>query len=276
MRTGLKKRRRKIFGKEVNIRELDNFALVESVYPARSLMARHTHEIAHVSFVLQGSFTEICGRAAERSSNASTLVIHPPDEDHAVKFHDAGARIFSFHVKNRMLQKIQDFTDVLDAPAVFGGGQSTWLAARLYQESRAMDAVAPLMIEALAFEIIAASSRRIESLRERNVPRWLKQAQEYLHAHFAENISFAALAQTVGVHPVYLAREFRRAFRCTMGEYVRRLRIEAAAAEISGSDAPLGEIALKFGFYDQSHFSNVFKSIVGITPAQYRAAFRQS
>ena len=269
----LKNDRRKIFGKEIRSRVLPNFALVDCLYPPKSTMLPHTHEIAHVSLVLQGSFTEICG-LKKRSSDSSTLVIHPPGEDHAVTFHDAGARVFSFHVKNRVLGRIRDFTKILDEPAAFGGGQPAWLAAQLYRESRATDAAASLMIEGLSFEIIAAISRRAESQRERQIPKWLKQAQEYLHAHYAENISFTVLAEAVGTHPVYLAREFRRHFGWAMGEYVRRLRIEIACRKISESNLPLTEIALTVGFYDQSHFTNIFKRTTGMTPAQYRAVFR--
>jgi AraC family transcriptional regulator len=270
----IKKRERQRFGKALKSRDFGNFSLLESLYPSKATMPRHTHKIAHVSFVLQGSFTETCGRA-ERFSKPSTLIIHPPGEEHAVTFHDAGARIFSFHINPQLLERIRDFTKIIDNPAAFCGGQPAWLAAQLYRESRETDAVAPLMLEALAFEIIAATSRRADSLRERQIPKWLKQAQEYLHARYAENISFSALAEAVGAHPVYLAREFRREFRCTMGEYLRRLRIEKSCREISGSNAPLNEIALKFGFYDQSHFTNIFKRLTGTTPAQYRAIFRQ-
>lgn len=269
-----KRRGREIFGKEVKNQDFGNIVLVESLYPPKATMPRHTHETAHVSVVLQGNFTEISGRQ-ERSSEASTLIIHPPDEDHAVTFHDTGARVFSFHIKPQLHERIRDFTKILDAPVAFQGGRPTWLAVELYHESKTLDAVAPLMLEALALEIVAAISRRAGSLRERSIPHWLGQAREYLHAHFAEHISFAVLAETAGVHPVYLAREFRRAFCCTMGEYVRRLRIETACRKISGSDLPLDEIALAVGFYDQSHFSNVFKRLTGTTPSQYRASFRR-
>ena len=132
------------------------------------------------------------------------------------------------------------------------------------------------MIEAILFEIIASASSSSTDLCEHGVPKWLKQAQEYLHAHFAENVSFTALAELVGMHPVYLAREFHRAYGCTMGEYVRRLRIEVACRKIAGSDLSLSEIALSVGFYDQSHFTNVFKRFTGVTPAQYRAVFREN
>lgn len=269
----LKKHRREIFGKEVKNQDFDNFVLVESLYPPTATMPRHTHETAHVSVVLQGNFTEVSGRKT-RSSEASTLIIHPPDEDHAVTFHDTGARVFSFHIKPQMHERIRDFSKILDAPAVFQGGQPTWLAAQLYRESKTLDEVTPLILEALALEIVAATSRRAESMRERSIPRWLGRAREYLHANYAAKISFAALAELVGVHPVYLAREFRRAFSCTMGEYVRRLRVETACRKISGSNLPFDEIALTVGFYDQSHFSNVFKSLTGTTPAQYRTIFR--
>ncbi len=87
-------------------------------------------------------------------------------------------------------------------------------------------------------------------------------------------LTLAAIASVVGMHPVYLAREFRKHFRCTVGQYQRRLRIESACLEISRSDTPLAEVAAAVGFYDQSHFSRTFKRITGLTPAEYRAVFR--
>jgi AraC family transcriptional regulator len=53
------------------------------------------------------------------------------------------------------------------------------------------------------------------------------------------------------------------------------LRIEEACAALTTSDMPINEIALAAGFYDQSHFSNTFKKITGMTPAAWRAASDQ-
>ena len=77
------------------------------------------------------------------------------------------------------------------------------------------------------------------------------------------------------VHPVYLAGKFRRHYGASVGEYVRRLRLKTACRELSHSDAPLSDIAAGVGFYDQSHFTNACKRLTGMTPAQYRAAFRR-
>ncbi|HEV8125332.1 MAG TPA: helix-turn-helix domain-containing protein, partial [Gemmatimonadales bacterium] len=55
---------------------------------------------------------------------------------------------------------------------------------------------------------------------------------------------------------------------------LRRLRIERAARELADTDVPLAAVSTKSGFFDQSHFSRVFKQQTGLTPAQFRAASR--
>jgi AraC family transcriptional regulator len=262
---------RPVLGK-VTGRELADFSLVESVYPASSSMARHTHELAHISIVLRGTYAERYGRR-ERLAEPSLLVIHPPDEDHSVKFQSAGARVFSIHLKPLWLERVRDYSKILDSPTDFSGGLPACLALRLYREFREMDAVAPLMIESLALEIVAAASRQAIPARTKT-PRWLEQARELLHATFAEQVTLAGVAGAVGVHPVYLAARFRKHYQCTVGEYVRRLRVEVACREVVRTDRALSEIAPSVGFYDQSHFTNVFRRHTGMTPAQYRAAFR--
>ncbi len=96
----------------------------------------------------------------------------------------------------------------------------------------------------------------------------------YRHAHFAEPITLAQTAIAIGIHPVHLAREFRRNYCSTVGEYVRQLRIESACQRLATSDEPLNQIALALGLFDQSHFSRTFKTFIGMSPANYRQNFR--
>ena len=84
-------------------------------------------------------------------------------------------------------------------------------------------------------------------------------------------MSLIALATLVGVHPSYLARMFRRHYGCSVGDYVVRLRLDFAIRELINSDLSLAEIASAAGFYDQSHFTHVFKFHFGITPSNLRA-----
>jgi AraC family transcriptional regulator len=78
----------------------------------------------------------------------------------------------------------------------------------------------------------------------------------------------------VGVHPAHLARTFRAHYRSSIGAYARRLRIERAAHELAQGEASIAEISFRSGFFDQSHFSRVFRELTGLTPAAFRTAAR--
>ncbi len=149
-----------------------------------------------------------------------------------------------------------------------------WLAKRLYDEFHYEDNASALAIEGLTLELLSEASRRQVKISERKPPRWLEHAREFIHGHFSESVFLEDVANSAGTHPVHLARVFRQFHHCTVGEYVRQLRIEFACREVSLTDRPLTEIAVAAGFYDQSHFSRTFKHTVGLTPSEYRAAFR--
>jgi AraC family transcriptional regulator len=72
------------------------------------------------------------------------------------------------------------------------------------------------------------------------------------------------------VHPTTLARAYRRAYGCTVGERVRSLRLDYAARRLLDGGRPLSDVALDAGFYDQSHFTRAFQRQFRMTPLQYR------
>jgi AraC family transcriptional regulator len=141
---------------------------------------------------------------------------------------------------------------------------------RIYDEFRCTDTVSALAVEGLTLELLAEGVRQGPRHVERSPPRWLRQARDLLHEGFRQRLTLDGIAETVGVHPAHLARVFRQQQGCTVGDYVRRLRIEYACHCLSTSDTALATIALAAGFSDQSHFSKVFKRQTGMSPAVFR------
>jgi len=137
-----------------------------------------------------------------------------------------------------------------------------------------MDEVSALVIEGLMLEMVGEASRRSEPGVAHHPPRWLQQAKDLLQAQFTEHLTLAEVAQNVGVHPVHLAQMFHKSYRSTVGDYLRRLRIEYACRELASSETPIVEIALAAGFCDQSHFTRTFKRSTGMAPSQYRESLR--
>jgi AraC family transcriptional regulator len=102
---------------------------------------------------------------------------------------------------------------------------------------------------------------------------WLKRVKDYLTENFSEPPRLTQLAAAVDVHPTHLARVFRQFERCTVGDYVREVRINYARQRMLASNEPLVEIALAAGFADQTHFTRSFKRVTGMTPTEFRLIF---
>ena len=99
----------------------------------------------------------------------------------------------------------------------------------------------------------------------------LSKAVEIMHERFAESLNTPDLAKEAGLSPSQFDRQFRRVFRTTPREYLLRVRVHVACRMLAeSSDATISEIATQVGFYDHSHFSRIFRRIMGITPGEYR------
>lgn len=96
----------------------------------------------------------------------------------------------------------------------------------------------------------------------------VRTVRERLDADPADNSDLAALAAVGGISPLKLLRAFRRSVGCTPQVYrtVQRLRL-AKGALLRGQ--PLAEAAVEAGFYDQSHFTRVFRRWTGSAPGLF-------
>jgi AraC family transcriptional regulator len=257
------------FGQVLSSRQVAEFFLNETAYVPGAMIPRHSHENAYFCLVRQGSYTESYGEKT-RACGPLTFAFHPPGELHSEHFGDTQARSFNIEIASDWIGRLHDCSLRLDAPVAFAPGAITDLALRLYGEFQLMDSVSQLAIEGLILEIIAGATRSAQQARPPEPPRWLCQVREILHDRFTEGLALSSIAELVGVHPVHMATVFRRHYRCTVGEYVRKLRLEYACRELALSERSLAEIAAAAGFADQSHFSRAFKTSIGISPGEYR------
>lgn len=247
-------------------------SFTESAYPASLFMSSHFHERAYFNLVLRGAFTDVCQKRPQ-TVQASTLIFHPAGELHSDRIHTP-ARVLRIGLAPRWLERLGEYGYTLDEPSYTREGPLVSLAIQLHQEYQERDASAPLAIEGLMLELLAKACRQHRPISERRLPLWLRQAKAILHDQFSESLTLEGVAQVVGVHPVHLAREFRRQYHCTVGRYLRNLRIERSRHELITSDTPLADIAFAAGYSDQSHFTTAFKRQTGLTPAEYRKIFR--
>ena len=251
---------------------LPGVILTEGLHPAGTSIPWHWHEGASICLVLDGAFVEY-SRGLALDCRPSSLKFTPAGEKHWNRFHLADVRGLLVEIDVARHASIAPFQRVLSRSRHYERGPELQLARRLYTEFRSCDTAAPLAVEGLLLELLALVARE-GGRPERGAPAWARRAYELLESGYFGSLSLAPIAHEVGVHPATLARGFRRAYGCTIGEMQRQLRLDFAARQLSLTELPLATIAQHAGFFDQSHFTNAFRRRFGTTPLRYRRANR--
>lgn len=251
--------------------ESGGFIMSEVAYDSGTSLIEHAHENAHFCLVVRGTYTETHGRQAI-ACRPSTVTFRPAGEAHEDRFDQDDVEVVTLEIPPSWTARLSDESISLGQSLIFQHGSVPWLADRLVNELRRMDAGARLVMEGIALEMIAESARHSVTA-ERSLPSWLAKTRELLHARFRERLTLDDIASEVGVHPVHLATVFRRKYDRTVGDYIRERRIDYARRELVTGATPLATIALDAGFANQGHFSSTFKRLTGFTPAAYRKSF---
>lgn len=127
----------------------------------------------------------------------------------------------------------------------------------------------------IAVHLARAHSSRSSAGRKNEALDGLSSARvrrlfDYIEQHLGDDLSLEALAAEVNLSPLYLARAFRSAVGQSPHQYVVARRVEHARRLLAGTTIPIAEISLASGFSSQSHLSNWFRRLVGVSPAAYR------
>lgn len=257
------------FGNVTERWAVDSIVINRLVHTQARALPSHAHQAGYVSLMLAGKYRETAG-ALQLEYQPFSCVYHPPGMEHHDVVGASGVTLLTLEFRPELFDSM-DFARVNLRPIIdLSGTRSAWELMELSRRIAAGE-TNQLDIEAraasLAFSIVRSSVHMPKNLRA------LQRACEFIHAHFEKNLTLAQVARSVGVHPVYLGQIFRQEFKETLGEYLNRIRVRAAAERLANSDLPLTTIALNFGFYDQSHFTRIFRQLTGATPGVFRADY---
>lgn len=243
----------------------DLVVLTEVQQAAALKVPVHSHELGYVTVVLDGYYAEDNAEGFVELP-AFTTIFNPSGVVHSALIGRKGTQFFTieFHPD---LQKIIDvhLPDYPVADPVRGG--MLWPGLRMFSAFKTQTAD-PLTLESHLMELLGAVAdfRSVGA----GAPSWFLRLKDQLHSEFRESMRIADLAAEAGVHPIHLARVFRRYEGQTPGEYVQKLRVRAACQLLTDPEASLAWVAADCGFADQSHLTRTFRKITGTTPGQFR------
>ena len=258
-------------GRPVRKCAVGEFVVTEDTHLPNSALPIHSHHLANICFVFKGSFAESFSRSAFHCDTRS-IMLKPLGEPHRNRYGDRGAHCLIIEINKSLLGRSPDLSRLFGSVSQLQMSSTTVAPNQILRELRIMDTASALSIEGLAFELMGEMLREKQRRGEPIQPACLRAASEFLHDNFSKPIRLRDVAWAAGVHPAHLAKLFRRFRHCSVGEYLRLLRLRWALGAISASRIPIAQIALEAGFCDQAHFSNVCKCVTGISPSRVRGS----
>lgn len=104
--------------------------------------------------------------------------------------------------------------------------------------------------------------------------RGVSAARDYLESHLAEKISLRDLAQVSHLSQFRLVRMFRDELGMPPHAYQIQVRVRVARRMLANG-TPIANVAVQTGFFDQAHFTRVFKKYTGVTPSHFLMGVRR-
>lgn len=256
--------RRSLVSTHLRSMNTEMFRLTDVVHAGHSRLPWHTHAEPMLVVLTGGSYTHITsGGIVECREN--DVVFVPAGERHREMIGAGSARAHMILPRPGVDSKLQFVLP--DTLQRFGPDDTGYVSGFLKEEIGRGEPTHAL--EHLAFELLANVSS-LAALSSSRPPGWLEQTRSFIEQRLDEDLDLSCISAEIGISPSQLARGFRRWYGCSVWEYLCGARLEKAAGFLDDSDIPISEIALKCGFYDQSHFGNMFRRRFGTTPGLFR------
>ena len=206
----------------------------------------HAHGEEGLTVVLHGAFLEEAQRGTMLAF-AGSVATRPYGLRHTNRFGPEGSVILAvIPDRDRFGQPMKEWT-WSEIPAAFRAG--------LRLVGRDEDALPELLAS-------LGHCGRTDRIAMRRVRRLLDDPER--------RASVSALARTMDVHPVHLARQFRQAYGVSVREYRTLLMVKRATTAILATKTSLSRIAHDCGFADHSHMCRAFRHVAGWSPSRLR------
>lgn len=118
-------------------------------------------------------------------------------------------------------------------------------------------------------------SKDIQSPNERSGDyAKVAEAVRRIQTRYDQPLRVRDLARQAGLSPYQFEQRIRKIFQITAGQLIQKTRMEAAVQRLRESNDAIASVALDCGYSDQSAFTRQFRQAIGVSPSEYRQAFR--
>ncbi len=232
--------------------------------------SRHTHRSLCLGIVKDGKRSLSC-QGSQYQIVAGNIFIIPPKTSHSFISNEAGCSYSSFMVSKKLLQMILPSRNYKFNKVILENNSHYEKMLELEQLliSKESEFLKQSMLVKILGDIINECTLFIEPITmQYQQKEAVDKVKQFIDTHYKKNFTLSALAKIACLSPYYFIRVFTNTIGIPPHMYQQQVRIRAAKEMLLQGNNIAG-IATTLGFSDQSHFSNVFKKMMGITPRSY-------
>jgi len=258
--------------------DLDNLEFLHATF-VRHSFPRHTHDTFAIGVIEGGVQATYYNGSTHIATSRDICLINPGEVHTGFSPHPSGWTYHVFYPEASLLEKVA--SEILpragglphfSSPVI----KDPFLAACILSFLDALD-LSDITVEreARLYSVLAhmisrhADGRQAYPGGHRGETAAVKALLEYLDDRFTENVTLRELSAITNLSEFHLLRTFRATVGLPPHAYVIQKRVNHARRLLSRGLA-ITDVSLEAGFADQSHFTRVFKKIVGVTPGRYR------
>lgn len=227
-------------------------------------VSRHFREDATLCVLLRGAARDTF-QSKTVEYHPGGVIFRPPQEVHSHQYGNSGAVALVIEVPSRWLRAQAPLQSLSELR--FGQcGAALVDSAQLLSQLRDDNVSEPELEESCLALLSLFEPEKVRACDSDGIAR----IRALLEDDFVQSRSLAELSRIASLHPAYLVNAFRKRYGCSIGQFRRRRRVAFALNKLWNTDAPISEVALESGFYDQSHCANEIRRHTRRTPAQLR------
>ena len=259
----------KFYGTSKKHFHLNGLTIVDSEFYHFSDCPWHYHENPHFAFTTAGNLVETHKKKHIQLS-AGCLLYNHGDDPHCNSEYSDFVSALHIDIDPNWFKKYDINYSRIEGVKEISNPIIKNIFYNLFKEVKCFDNASHLSIEGLVLQSVSEMIHA-NLLETSAKPAWLFKLKDLLYARYNESISLKEIALEINIHPVYLCQQFPIYFHCTLGEYIRKIKIEKAVELMfQNPHQSLTGIAYASGFSDQSHFIRLFKKNIGVAPLAFR------
>jgi AraC-like DNA-binding protein len=246
--------------------------------------SRHMHEFYVLGVIEAGIQTFSCRGTRQITPTGGVFVINPGEAHTGEAFNSSGYTYRTLYPGLSLLKRVAEdlargkqalpffSPPVILDPELFKRFVALHHALATVQSSLERES---RLLETFAYLITHHAQRRSVEQHLGQERQAVKQVRNFLDEHYEQGVTLSELAHLVGLSPFYLLRVFEQEVGIPPHAYLESRRIRQAQHLLS-CGIPIIEVAYELGFSTQSHFTNRFKRLLGVTPGQYVSSVHET